>query len=162
MGARQSMTTGSPAASRTWRRPMWKLSSGGSVRPKKGGTPGSAARARRRPARAAPRRSDAQASTPASATAEAAVRISARQSAARARWARSAVRTGSGTVVSDATGRDTVAERYAPEGPPSPDFRHRKSASPTAVSALTAGGAVRGLNDVHLDGAELLRRLQQD
>ena len=69
------------------------------------GRRGSAASARSRSARAAPRRSDAQASTPASVDRGAAVRISVRQSAARARWARSAVRTGSGTVVSEQSSR---------------------------------------------------------
>src|SRR3954469_12353168 len=139
------MTTGSPAASRTCRRPMWKVSltpSDGevSVRPKNGGTPGSAARWRSRSARAAPSRSEAHASTPASTTAVAATRISVRQSAARARWARSAARTGSGES-------DTIDGRYAVRRSRSGDFRYRKSLS--------------GFDDVDGDCAELLGGLQQ-
>ena len=159
------MTTGSPAASRTCRRPMWKFSAGLSVRPKNGGTPGSAASARSRSARAAPRRSDAQASTPASVTALAAVRISVRQSAARARWARSAVSTGSGTVVSGAADGDTVGGRYAPPRRRRLPFRRRSCqvAVRRAVSAPFADGHVSpsGLDDGDVDGAELPRRLQQ-
>src|SRR4051812_40896030 len=144
------MTTGSPAASRTCRRPMWNVSSAVSVRPKKAGTPGSAARWRSRSARAAPRRSEAHASTPASTTADAALRISVRQSAARARWARSAVRTGSGVVaVSGAAAEgDTVAGGYAVRLSRSGDFRYRKS--------------LAGFHDVDVDRAELGGGLQQD
>src|SRR3954452_10916128 len=139
------MTTGSPPASRTCRRPIWKVSTSLSVRPKNAGIPGSAARCRSRSGRAAPSRSEAQASTPASVTACAAVRISVRQSAARARWARSAVRTGSGTVVVSLRAEDTVGARYAASSPLSTDFRR---GSPS--------GPVPGLDDVDGDGAELL------
>jgi hypothetical protein len=92
---------------------MWKVSVSVSVRPKKGGTPGSAASARSRSARAAPRRSAAQASTPASTTAEVAARMAVRQSAACARCARSVARTGSGAVVVSLGAEDTVGGRYA-------------------------------------------------
>src|SRR3954471_8236439 len=142
------MTTGSPAASRTCRRPMWNVSSAVSVRPKKAGTPGSAARWRSRSARAEPRRSEAHAATPASTTADAALRISVRQSVARARWARSAVRTGSGTVISGAAAQgDTVGEGYAVRLSRSGDFRYRKS--------------LAGFHDVDVDRAELGGGLQQ-
>src|SRR5829696_4617050 len=118
------MTTGSPAASRTCRRPTWKLSASASVRPKNAGTPGLLARAARRSALAAPSRSDAHASTPASVTATAAVRIWPRQEVASARWSRSAVRTGSAAVVSGVAGeRDTVDGRYARSPRGSTDFR---------------------------------------
>jgi hypothetical protein len=42
-GARQSTTIGSPSASETWRRPMWKISALSSMlmRPKKSGISGS-------------------------------------------------------------------------------------------------------------------------
>src|SRR3954453_2086821 len=128
------------------------------MRPKKAGTCGSAARARSRSARAAPRRSEAQASTPASVIADAAARISVRQSAARSRWARSAARTGSsvGTVSGVAEGRDTVGGRYARGARTSTDFPDR------STWPLRVPGKVAGLDEVDVDGAELVGGREQD
>src|SRR4029453_3859858 len=100
-------------------------------RRKKGVTPGWAARARRRSARAAPRRSDAHASTPASTTAVAAVRISVRESGGAAGGGGAAVRAGSGAVVSGSPAEgDTVRGRYAAPVRPSWDFPRGKSLLP--------------------------------
>src|SRR5918998_3612810 len=149
------MTTGVPVASRTCRRPMWKVSSAPSVRPKKAGAPGSAARERSRSARAAPRRSEAHASTPASTTAPAAVRISVRQSSARARCARSAARTGSvgvAVTVVSVDVADTVGGRYAGTCPTSPPPGHFRGDARVPVSDDGGLGRMRGMPDSMLAG----------
>ena len=78
------------------------------------------------------------------------MRISVRQSAARARWARSAVRTGSGTVVSGSSGSETRSMDVTPApfrpGPGAfvlPEPRPRSARSPVVAGSTIVTSTAR-------------------